>query len=135
MVFPVRVLTKICMPPRRRRTGRRIRRNSIGANKNQLTEVEGGLLLDIVVGEGGTIFQLLASKDKVLLVTRDALLVSNLGLDIVNGVRGLNFEGNDLPRQSLDKDLHLTVEMEDEMEGRLLPGTTGDMSTWDQRRG
>ena len=38
-------------------------------------EMEGGLLLDVVVGQGTTILELLASKDQTLLVGRDALLI------------------------------------------------------------
>ena len=30
----------------------------------------------------------------------------NLGLDIFNGIRGLNLEGDSFPREGLDKDLH-----------------------------
>jgi hypothetical protein len=37
--------------------------------------VKGGLLLDVVVGEGTTIFELLASKDEVLLIRGDSFLV------------------------------------------------------------
>jgi hypothetical protein len=36
----------------------------------------------------------------------DALTL-DLGLDIVNGVRGLNLEGDSLTREGLDEDLHL----------------------------
>ena len=35
------------------------------------------------------------------------LLVLDLGLDIVDGVRGLNLEGDGLAREGLDEDLHL----------------------------
>ena len=39
--------------------------------------------------------------------SRDSpLLVLNLGLDVVDGVGGLNLEGDGLSGQSLDKDLH-----------------------------
>ena len=38
-------------------------------------EVEGGLLLDVVVREGPSVFELLASKDQPLLVRGDAFLV------------------------------------------------------------
>lgn len=31
----------------------------------------------------------------------------DLGLDVVNGVRRLHLEGDSLPRQGLDEDLHL----------------------------
>jgi len=48
--------------------------------------MEGGLLLDVVVGEGPSVFELLASEDQPLLVRGDALLVLDLGLDILNGV-------------------------------------------------
>ena len=35
------------------------------------------------------------------------LLVLNLGLDVVNGVGRLHLEGDRLPREGLDEDLHL----------------------------
>ena len=38
-------------------------------------QVQGRLFLDVVVTQGATIFQLLASKDQTLLVWRNALLV------------------------------------------------------------
>uniref|UniRef100_A0A8R7R6K0 Uncharacterized protein n=1 Tax=Triticum urartu TaxID=4572 RepID=A0A8R7R6K0_TRIUA len=53
-------------------------------------QVKGGLLLDVVVSEAAATVQLLTGKDKALLVRGDALLVLDLGLDIVNGVRTLN---------------------------------------------
>ena len=37
--------------------------------------MEGTLLLDVVVGEGASIFELLAGEDQSLLVRGDALLV------------------------------------------------------------
>src|SRR3954462_8301547 len=38
-------------------------------------QVQGGLLLDVVVSQSAAILQLLASEDQTLLVRRDALLV------------------------------------------------------------
>lgn len=38
-------------------------------------QVKGGLLLDVVVGEGAAVFELLAGEDQTLLVGRDTLLV------------------------------------------------------------
>lgn len=35
------------------------------------------------------------------------MLTLDLGLDIVNGVRGLHLEGDSLTREGLDEDLHL----------------------------
>merc|ERR1712108_74886 len=49
-------------------------------------EMKGGLLLDVVVGEGPSVFELLASEDQPLLVRGDALLVLDLGLHILDGV-------------------------------------------------
>jgi len=50
-------------------------------------QVQSRLLLDVVVAQGSSIFQLLTSEDKSLLVWWDTLLVLDLGLDVVNGVR------------------------------------------------
>ena len=58
-------------------------------------------LLDVVVGEGAAILELLAGENQALLVGRDALLVLNLLLDIVDGVRGLDLEGDGLAREGL----------------------------------
>jgi len=68
-------------------------------------EVKSGLLLDIVIGEGTAVFELLAGEDETLLVGGDALLVLDLGFDVVNGVGGLDVKGDGLARQGLDKDL------------------------------
>uniref|UniRef100_A0A453JVS0 Uncharacterized protein n=1 Tax=Aegilops tauschii subsp. strangulata TaxID=200361 RepID=A0A453JVS0_AEGTS len=70
-------------------------------------QVEGGLLLDVVVSEGATVLKLLASKDEALLVRRDALLVLDLRLDVVDRVRGLDLKGDGLAGEGLHKDLHL----------------------------
>ena len=45
--------------------------------------MESRLLLDVVVGKGATVLKLLAGEDQALLVRRNALLVLDLGLDIV----------------------------------------------------
>ena len=59
-------------------------------------KVEGRLLLDVVVRESAAVLELLAGEDQALLVGRDALLVLDLGLDVVNRVRRLNLEGDGL---------------------------------------
>jgi hypothetical protein len=64
-------------------------------------------LLDVVVGKGAAILELLASKDQSLLVRGDALLVLNLGLDIVDRVGGLDLKGDGLARQGLHKTAHV----------------------------
>jgi hypothetical protein len=62
--------------------------------------VEGRLLLDVVVRKGSAVLELLTSKDESLLVRGDALLVLDLGLDVVDGVRRLNLEGDGLTRKA-----------------------------------
>jgi len=56
----------------------------------------------------------------VLLVGRDAFFVLDLGLDVVNCVRGFDLKGNCLPCKSLDKNLHPTTKTQNEVEGGLL---------------
>jgi len=68
--------------------------------------VEGGLLLDIVVRQGSPVLKLLSSKDQPLLIRWNTLLVLDLGLDILDGVGGLNLECDGLTGQCLDKNLH-----------------------------
>ncbi|UKZ67490.1 uncharacterized protein TrAtP1_013358 [Trichoderma atroviride] len=70
-------------------------------------QVEGGLLLDVVVAQGAAILELLTSKDQSLLVRGNALLVLDLGLDVVDGVGRLHLKGDRLPREGLDENLHL----------------------------
>jgi len=82
--------------------------------------MEGGLLLYVIVGERTTVLELFTSKYEALLIGRDALLVLDFGLDVVDGVGRLNLERNRLAREGLDENLHTTTETEDEMESRLL---------------
>jgi hypothetical protein len=85
-------------------------RSDVRKYGSRRTKVKGTLLLNVVVGESAAVFELLASKDQALLVGRDALLVLDLGLDVINGIRGLDLEGDGLSRQGLDEDLHTTTE-------------------------
>ena len=59
----------------------------LGAAAEAEDEVKRGLLLDVVVGEGAAVLQLLTGEDQALLVRRDALLVLDLRLHIVDCVR------------------------------------------------
>jgi len=59
--------------------------------------------LDVVVGECAAIFQLLSGEDQSLLVRWDTLLVLNLGLDGINGIRRLDLEGDGLSGKGLDE--------------------------------
>ena len=53
-------------------------------------------LLDVVVAQGTAILKLLASEDQTLLVGGDALLILDLALNVVDGIAGLDLEGDGL---------------------------------------
>merc|ERR1712157_453942 len=82
--------------------------------------MEGGLLLDVVIRKSAAVLELLSSKDESLLIGRDALLVLDLSLDVVDGVGRLDLESDGLASESLDEDLHTTAKSQDEMESGLL---------------
>merc|ERR1712126_675526 len=82
--------------------------------------MQGTLLLDVVVGEGSSVFKLLSSEDQSLLVWRDSFLVLDLGLDVLDRIRRFNLKSNGLVSQGLDEDLHTSSESEDQMQGALL---------------
>ena len=69
-------------------------------------QVEGRLLLNVVVRESAAVLELLAGEDEALLVGRDAFLVLDLGLDVVDGVGGLDLESDGLASEGLDENLH-----------------------------
>merc|ERR1711887_171603 len=82
--------------------------------------MEGRLLLDVVIRKSSSVLQLLASEDQPLLIWGNSLLVLDLGLDVLNAIGGLDLEGDGLPSEGLDEDLHTSSESEHKMEGRLL---------------
>uniref|UniRef100_G3QA54 Uncharacterized protein n=1 Tax=Gasterosteus aculeatus TaxID=69293 RepID=G3QA54_GASAC len=82
--------------------------------------MEGGLLLDVVVGEGAAIFQLLAGKDQPLLIWGDAFLILDLGLHVLDGVAGLDLQRDGLASEGLHKDLHASPQTQHKMEGGFL---------------
>ena len=69
-------------------------------------EVEGGLFLYIVIGQGAAVFQLFPRKNQPLLIGRDAFLVLNLLLHILNRVRGLDIQCDRFSCKGLYKNLH-----------------------------
>lgn len=58
-------------------------------------------LLDVVVAKSSAILELLSGEDQSLLVRRNALLILNLALDVVDGVGRLHLEGDSLAREGL----------------------------------
>ena len=64
------------------------------------------LLLYVVVAQRAAVLELLSGEDQTLLVWRNALLILDLALDIVNGVGRLDFESDGLSSQSLDETMN-----------------------------
>jgi len=83
-------------------------------------EMKSGLLLDVVVGKGSSIFKLLSGEDESLLIWWDTFLVLDLSLDVLDGVSWLDIKGDGLASEGLDEDLHTSSESQDEMKSGLL---------------
>jgi len=83
-------------------------------------EMKSAFFLNVVISQSSAVFELLSSEDQSLLIWWDSLLVLDLLLDIINGIRALNLKGDGLASESLDEDLHSSSESEDEMESALL---------------
>ena len=66
-------------------------------------QMKSRLFLDVVIRQSAAVLELLASEDQALLVRWDTLLVLNLRLDVIDSVRGLDFEGNGLPRETVSR--------------------------------
>ena len=72
-------------------------------------KVERGFFLNVVVAQGTSIFELLAGKNQALLIGWNALLVLNLGLDIIDRVGRFDVQRDGLARQRLDENLIMVV--------------------------
>jgi hypothetical protein len=82
-------------------------------------QVKSGLFLNIVVGKSSSIFKLLSSKDKSLLIWWNSFLILDLGFDILNCVSWLNIKGDSFTSEGLDEDLHTSSKSENKMESGL----------------
>jgi len=80
-----------------------------GTTAKTKDKMEGGFLLNVVVREGSSILELLSGKNQPLLLRRDAFLVLNFCLHVLNRVIWLDVQGDRLSRKSLDEDLHRTT--------------------------
>ena len=72
--------------------------------------MKGRLLLDVVVGQGPAVLELLSSEDEALLIGGNALLVLDLGLDVLDAVGLVDFQGDGLAGESLHEDLHASAQ-------------------------
>ena len=81
--------------------------------------MKSGFFLDVVVRKGSSIFKLLSSEDKSLLIWWNSFFVLDFGLDVFNGVSWLNIKSDGFSSKSLDEDLHTSSKSENQVESWL----------------
>jgi len=73
--------------------------------------------LNVVIAQSATVLELFSGKNETLLIWRDTFFVLNLGLDVFDGVTGLNLQGDGLPCQRFHENLHTATKSEDQVKG------------------
>ena len=76
------------------------------AHRLVIHQMEGRLLLDVVIGQGAVVIQHRAGEDEDLVLGQEPFLVLDFGLHIQDVVRWLDIQRDGLLRQCLDEDLH-----------------------------
>lgn len=71
--------------------------------------VDATYFLDVVIRQRTPVLQLLPGEDQTLLVRGDTLLVLDLGLDIVDGVGGFDFERDGFTGEGFDEAVALSI--------------------------
>lgn len=88
MVFPVRVLTtERDVSDEGHQEDEAVIHTDLHTTSKAEDEMKGRLLLDVIVAQGAAILELLAGENQSLLIRGDALLVLDLRLNIVDGIR------------------------------------------------
>lgn len=77
-------------------TGQHLKRGLNGTTSKTKNQVQSGLLLDVIVAQCSTIFQLLSGENESLLIRWDTFLILDLGLDVLDSVGGLDIESDGL---------------------------------------
>lgn len=78
----------------------------LAATSQAQYEVQRRLLGNVVIGQRAPVLELLSGEDEALLVGRDAFLVLDLLLDLLDRVAGLHVERDRFARERLHEDLH-----------------------------
>jgi len=89
-----------------RLSGQSLHENLHGTTSQTQHQVQGRLLLDVVITQRPSIFQLFTSEDQPLLLRRDTFFILNLRLYILDGIIGFHIQCNSFTREGLHKDLH-----------------------------
>ncbi len=86
-------------------------------------KVQRRLLLDIIIRQCASIFELFSSEDQTLLVRWDSFLILNFGLHIIDCIRWLDIKRDGLTCKSNRRQQDTT--WSDNREGELLQNTRG----------
>jgi len=87
-------------------TGKHGKRGVVHSSAQTQDEMQGRLLLNIVITKSSPILELLSGENKTLLIRRNSLLVLDLGLYVVDRIRRFHVKCDSLSRKSLYEDLH-----------------------------
>ena len=58
--------------------------------------MESRFLLNVVIGKGAAVLELLSGENQTLLIWGNSLLILNLSLHVLDGIRGLDIESDRL---------------------------------------
>src|SRR4051812_11109571 len=80
-------------------------------------QMKGGFRLNVVVGKGFAVFQLLAGEDEALLLRWDTFLVLDVLLHVLNGIGDFELENDCITGDCTDEYLLTTAKPKHQMEG------------------
>merc|ERR1711934_1176657 len=95
------------------------RKSLLSATQTQ-HQVQSRLLLDVVVRKSAAILQLFAGENQTLLIRRDAFLVLDFRLNVLDGIGRFHIKRNGFAGQRLDKNLHASTQPQHQVQSRLL---------------
>merc|ERR1712014_115474 len=82
-------------------------------------QVQCALFLDVVIRKSTTILELFACEDQALLIRRNAFLILDFRLNVVDRVASLHIQSDRFARQGLHEDLHTSAKAQDQVQGAL----------------
>lgn len=68
-----------------------------------------GIVPDVVIVYGLPVLELLSPENDALLLGGDALLLGDLGLDVLDGLALLDLDGDGFSGERLDEELHTST--------------------------
>jgi len=81
----------------------------VAVTNRRHTQVEGGAIMDTIVRQGKVVPQLFADQDQPLPVWRNAFLVLELGLNVLNSVWWLNRNDDSRVIRGVHENLHMLL--------------------------